>query len=311
MAVVTGVPTWDQYMAPCLRALEDGQVKRSREIVQAAADLLGVTPEQRAIMIPSGQEQWVNRGNWALSYLARATAVERTARGRYRITDAGRDLLAKRPDRITEKDLRALSGDPNAPHTFKAFSAPGQSTPVAAVVADETSKLDPEEQIEAGVARIHADIADQLLKRILGQEPVFFEQAVLDLLMAMGFGGADGKATRTQLAGDGGIDGIVDQDALGLSRIYVQAKRYASDNVVGRPAIQAFVGALAGNQANQGVFITTSRFSAEATSFAQQVPTRIVLIDGERLTRLMIRYGVGVQVKRTVQLVEVDEDFFE
>lgn len=298
-------------MAPCLRALEDGQVKRSREIVQAAADLLGVTPEQRAIMIPSGQEQWVNRGNWALSYLARATAVERTARGRYRITDAGRDLLAKRPDRITEKDLRALSGDPNAPHTFKAFSAPGQSTPVAAVVADETSKLDPEEQIEAGVARIHADIADQLLKRILGQEPVFFEQAVLDLLMAMGFGGADGKATRTQLAGDGGIDGIVDQDALGLSRIYVQAKRYASDNVVGRPAIQAFVGALAGNQANQGVFITTSRFSAEATSFAQQVPTRIVLIDGERLTRLMIRYGVGVQVKRTVQLVEVDEDFFE
>lgn len=311
MAVVTGVPTWDQYMAPCLRALEDGQVKRSREIVQAAADLLGVTPEQRAIMIPSGQEQWVNRGNWALSYLARATAVERTARGRYRITDAGRDLLAKRPDRITEKDLRALSGDPNAPHTFKAFTAPGQSTPVAAVVADETSKLDPEEQIEAGVARIHADIADQLLKRILGQEPVFFEQAVLDLLMAMGFGGADGKATRTQLAGDGGIDGIVDQDALGLSRIYVQAKRYASDNVVGRPAIQAFVGALAGNQANQGVFITTSRFSAEATSFAQQVPTRIVLIDGERLTRLMIRYGVGVQVKRTVQLVEVDEDFFE
>ncbi|WP_300639483.1 restriction endonuclease [Nocardioides sp.] len=308
---MTGVPTWDQYMAPCLRALEDGQVKRSREIVQAAADLLGVTPEQRAIMIPSGQEQWVNRGNWALSYLARATAVERTARGRYRITDAGRDLLAKRPDRITEKDLRALSGDPNAPHTFKAFSAPGQSTPVAAVVADETSKLDPEEQIEAGVARIHADIADQLLKRILGQEPVFFEQAVLDLLMAMGFGGADGKATRTQLAGDGGIDGIVDQDALGLSRIYVQAKRYASDNVVGRPAIQAFVGALAGNQANQGVFITTSRFSAEATSFAQQVPTRIVLIDGERLTRLMIRYGVGVQVKRTVQLVEVDEDFFE
>lgn len=311
MAVVTGVPTWDQYMAPCLRALEDGQVKRSREIVQAAADLLGVTPEQRAIMIPSGQEQWVNRGNWALSYLARATAVERTARGRYRITDAGRDLLAKRPDRITEKDLRALSGDPNAPHTFKAFTAPGQSTPVPAVVADETSKLDPEEQIEAGVARIHADIADQLLKRILGQEPVFFEQAVLDLLMAMGFGGADGKATRTQLAGDGGIDGIVDQDALGLSRIYVQAKRYASDNVVGRPAIQAFVGALAGNQANQGVFITTSRFSAEATSFAQQVPTRIVLIDGERLTRLMIRYGVGVQVKRTVQLVEVDEDFFE
>ena len=175
----------------------------------------------------------------------------------------------------------------------------------------DASVLDPEEQIETGVARINADIADQLLKRILEQEPVFFEQAVLDLLMAMGYGGADGKATRTQLSSDGGIDGIVDQDALGLSRIYVQAKRYAPDNVVGRPAIQAFVGALAGNQANQGVFITTSRFSGEASSFADQVPTRIVLIDGERLTRLMIQYGVGVQIKRTVQLVEVDEDFFE
>lgn len=298
-------------MAPCLRVIEDGQVHRSREIVERAADLLGVTPDQRAILIPSGQEQWVNRGNWALSYLARATAVERTARGRYRITEAGRGLLAQHPGGITEKDLRALSGDPDAPHTFKVFGAPGQPAAPTISVADEASELDPEEQIETGIARINADIADQLLKRILKQEPVFFEQAVLDLLMAMGYGGADGKATRTQLSSDGGIDGIVDQDALGLSRIYVQAKRYAPDNIVGRPAIQAFVGALAGNQANQGVFITTSRFSSEATTFAQQVPTRIVLIDGERLTRLMIRYGVGVQVKRTVQLVEVDEDFFE
>ena len=123
--------------------------------------------------------------------------------------------------------------------------------------------------------------------------------------------GAEGSATRTQLVGDGGIDGIVDQDALGLSRIYVQAKRYRADNIVSRPDVQGFAGALAGNQANQGVFITTSRFSAEAVAFAQQVPSRIILIDGERLTRLMIRYGVGVQVKRTVHLVEVDEDFFE
>lgn len=303
------MPTWDQYMAPCLRALEDGQVRRTREIVEEAAKLLGVTEEVKAILIPSGQEQWVNRGNWALSYLARATAAERTARGRYRITDAGRQLLAAHPDGITEKDLRSLSGDPNAPHTFKVFSAPGASpSPVA---AEESSKLDPEEQIESGVARIHADVADQLLTRILEQEPVFFEQAVLDLLIGMGYGGAEGAATRTQLSNDGGIDGIVDQDALGLSRIYVQAKRYAPDNVIGRPAIQAFVGALAGNQANQGVFITTSKFSAEAKAFADQVPTRIVLIDGYRLARLMIRYGVGVQVKRTVHVVEVDEDFFE
>jgi len=139
----------------------------------------------------------------------------------------------------------------------------------------------------------------------------FFEQAVLDLIMAMGYGGADGAATRTQLSNDGGIDGIVDQDALGLSRVYVQAKRYAIDNAVGRPDIQAFVGALHGAQANQGVFITTGRFSSGARDYAASVATRVVLIDGAHLTSLMIRYGVGVQVRRTVQIVEVDEDFFE
>ena len=303
------VPTWDQYMAPCLRVLSDGDVHRTRPIVEGAADLVGVTQEQRQILIPSGQEQWANRGNWALSYLARSGAAERPSRGHYRITDIGRELLSEHPDGITEKHLRALSGDENAPHTFKAFPSPAQVSAPAGV--EEASKLDPEEQIASGVARVNADVADQLLTRILAQEPVFFEQAVLDLLIAMGYGGAEGSATRTQLTSDGGIDGIVDQDALGLSRIFVQAKRYAADNAIGRPAIQAFVGAPAGNQANQGVFITTSRFSGEAQTYAGQVPTRIVLIDGEKLTRLMIRYGVGVQVKRTIQIVELDEDFFE
>lgn len=303
------VPTWDEYMAPCLRVLSDGEVHRTRPIVQAAADLLGVTADQREILIPSGQEQWVNRGNWALSYLARAGAAERPSRGRYRITDVGRKLLAEHPDGITERHLRALSGDENAPHTFKAFPAPDhQETPVA---VDEDSKLDPEEQIASGVARINADVADQLLTRLMAQEPVFFEQAVLDLLIAMGYGGAEGKATRTQLSNDGGIDGIVDQDALGLSRIYVQAKRYGLDNAVGRPEIQAFVGALHGNQANQGVFITSGRFSGGAREYTANLPTRVILIDGERLAALMIRYGVGVQVKRTIRVVEVDEDFFE
>lgn len=302
------VPTWDQYMAPSLRVLSDGEVHRTRHIVEASADLLGLTNEQRQIFIPSGQEQYRNRGNWALSYLARVGATERPTRGHHRITEIGRKLLADHPEGITEKHLRALSGDENAPHTWKAFPP---KTPQTAAVVDEDSVLEPEEQIASGLARINDDIADQLLTRIRAQEPVFFEQAVLDLLIAMGYGGAEGSATRTQLSSDGGIDGIVDQDALGLSRIYVQAKRYAADNIVGRPAIQAFVGALAGNQANQGVFITTSRYSTEAVSYAEQVPTRIVLIDGDRLARLMIRYGVGVQIKRTVQIVEVDEDFFE
>lgn len=302
-------PTWDRYMAPSLRVLLDGEIHRSRRIVEGAAELLKLTAEQRQIVIPSGQEQWINRGNWALSYLTRVGAIQRTSRAHYRITDVGRTLLADHPDGITERDLRALSGDANAPHTWKAFPIPSPSA--AAEIAETDTSLDPQEQIEAGIARIHADVAAQLLTRLHDQEPAFFEQAVLDLLMAMGYGGAEGKATRTQLSGDGGIDGIVDQDALGLSRIYVQAKRYALDTSVGRPEIQAFVGALHGNQANQGVFITSGRFSTSAGAYAANLPTRVILIDGERLAALMIRYGVGVQVKRTVQLVEVDEDFFE
>lgn len=302
-------PTWDQYMAPSLRVLLNGEIWRNRVIVEGAAELLGLTDEQRDIKIASGQQQWINHGNWALSDLTRVGAIERTSRAHYRITDVGRKLLDDHPDGITEKHLRALSGDPNAPHTWKAFPAPVKTT-TAPVVEAETA-LDPQQQIAEGVARINDDVADQLLTRIHAQEPAFFEQAVLDLIMAMGYGGAEGSATRTQLSVDGGIDGIVDQDALGLSRIYLQAKRYAADHAVGRPDIQGFVGALAGNQANQGVFITTSKFTAAAKDYAESVPSRIILIDGARLSRLMIRYHVGVQVKQTIQIVEIDEDFFE
>lgn len=302
-------PTWDQYMIPALHVLVDGQMRRTREIVDRAADLLQLSEIDRAVLIPSGQEQWKNRGNWALSYLARAGAVERPSRGRYVITEVGRELLETHPGGMTEKDLRSVPGYDSPRLAQKAAADAAPATP--APVVDERTELDPDEQIENGIARIHADVADQLLTRIQAQDPEFFEKAVLDLLMAMGYGGAEGSATRTQLSRDGGIDGIIDQDALGLSRIYVQAKRYASDNTVGRPAIQEFVGALAGNAASQGVFLTTSRFSVDAQRYADQVQARIVLVDGAKLSRLMIRYGVGVQVRRTVQIVDVDEDFFE
>lgn len=302
-------PTWDQYMAPSLEVLSDGNVHRTRDIVAAAADLLGLTDEQRQILIPSGQEQWVNRGHWALSYLARAGATERPIRGRHQITEIGRKLLADHPEGIIEKHLRALSSNANTADTWKASPHSPTGQPPGQV--EPESHLDPTEQIESGIARIHAEVADDLLLRLHRQEPAFFEQAVLELLMSMGYGGAEGKATRTQLSNDAGIDGIVDQDALGLSRIYVQAKRYALAAAVGRPEIQAFVGALHGNQANQGVFITTGRFSGGAHDYADSVPTRVVLIDGPRLAALMIRYGVGVQVRRTVHIVDVDEDFFE
>ena len=301
---MTSIPTWDQFMAPALRVLADGEVHRARDICNAASDELGVSDEGRKELIPSGQPRYQNRALWALSYLGRSGAAERPSRGNYRITSQGRDLLAALPNGITTKDLRERLD----------YVSPSQrQTPEALTVAtlEEESAQSPSEQVEEGIARLHAEVAEQLLSRMHAQEPEFFEQAVLDLIMAMGYGGADGTATRTQLSNDGGIDGIVDQDALGLSRVYVQAKRWAVDNAVGRPDIQAFVGALHGAQANQGVFITTGRFSSGARDYAASVATRVVLIDGARLASLMIRYGVGVQVKRTVQIVEVDEDFFE
>lgn len=302
------MPTWDQFMAPLLQLMSDGQVRTLRELHAQVAEL-ATTPEQRAELLPSGEPKTANRIGWAASYLTRVGALERPLRGQYRIADRGQQLLATHPNGISERELRSYAqpGDEWWSNKGTGPAALVESEPVGA----EASVVDPVEQIETGLARIHSDVAADLLTRLHSKDPEFFEQAVLDLIMGMGYGGADGKATRTQLSNDGGIDGIVDQDALGLSRIYVQAKRYAPDSAVGRPEIQAFVGALHGAQANQGVFITTGRFSAGARQYADTVPTRVVLIDGARLTSLMIRYGVGVQVKRTVQIVEVDEDFFE
>lgn len=305
---MTAVPVWEKFMAPSLRFLSDGSIRTAREIRQAASDDLNISDEARHEALPSGQFRYQNRAGWAISYLNRAGATERPARGTYRITDVGRKLLADHPHGITEQHLRELAGDSDAPQTWFALQAmdasPNADQPAAA-------ELDPEEQVSQGIERIHASVAADLLTRLHEREPAFFEQAVVDLLVAMGYGGTDTAATRTQLSNDGGIDGIIDQDALGLSRVYVQAKRYALDSSVGRPEIQAFVGALHGVQANQGVFLTTGRYSSGAKAYAESVATRVVLIDGRRLASLMIRYGVGVQVKRTVRIVEVDEDFFE
>ncbi|MEX1909444.1 restriction endonuclease [Janibacter sp. Y6] len=305
---MVAMPAWDHFMVPMLDLLSDGQARPLREIRDRLMEST-LTDDQGAERLPSGQPKADNRIGWAASYLSRVGAVERPTRGQYTISDVGQRMLHEHPTGISERELRAYAqpGD-----TWWASTSAGPTpSPSPILVIEESEPLDPIEQIETGIARVHETVAADLLRRLHGNQPAFFEQAVLDLLMAMGYGGTEGRATRTQLVGDGGIDGIVDQDALGLSRIYVQAKRYALDSAVGRPEIQGFVGALHGNQANQGVFITTGRFSSGARSYAETIPTRVVLIGGARLATLMIRYGVGVQVRRTVQIVEVDEDFFE
>nr|WP_200955918.1 restriction endonuclease [Oerskovia sp. Root918] len=301
------IPSWDECMIPVLRALGDQASRQRREVFELAADELGLAPEQRLEAGTASEAKYQNRVGWALSYLDRVGAVERPSRGIYRITVLGQTLAAKFPAGITEKELREYARDGDSWWVRK----PSSKSVVDGAVTVEDTVLDPYEQIEVGVGRIHSDVGSELIKRLHAQDPSFFEQAVLDLLMAMGYGGAEGKATRTQLSNDGGIDGVIDQDALGLARIYVQAKRYAPDSSIDRPTIQAFVGALAGNSASQGVFITTARYTQGARAFAESVAARVVLIEGDRLARLMIKYGVGVQVKQTYDVVEIDEDFFE
>ena len=301
------MPTWQGFIVPTLKAIEDGSIRHRREIQPIVADDLNLTSEQRKIVIASGQLMYANRIGWGLSFLFNVGALDRPKRGHYVITDAGRELLSVFPDGATEREILALGDDPRSLiRPYKKNEPKAQKPPEEL----ESEQLTPVEQIESGVGRIHEEVANELLSKLQGKEPAFFEDAVVKLLLAMGYGGTNGAGAATQLSNDGGIDGVIDQDILGLNRVYIQAKRYADNNPVGRPDLQAFVGALSG-KADSGVFITTSRFSDQAVYYANNVPTRIILIDGKRLTDLMIRFGVGIQVRETYNVVEIDEDFFD
>jgi restriction system protein len=302
------MPTWEEFMIPTLRVLSDGEVRSRRGLCTLVASAVGLTEEQTRAVIASGQVLYENRIGWGLSFLTNVGALVRPARGNYAITDAGRSLLDQFPDGVRENDVDKLGEDPSSPIRPYVASTISRAH-VQKPEAPGAHVMTPTEQVEGGIARIHEEVASELLSRLQGKEPAFFEAAVVNLLLAMGYGGETGSGTVTQPTDDGGIDGVIDQDVLGLRRVYVQAKRYAPDNVVQRPDVQGFVGALSG-KADSGVFITTSRFSEGARAYAASVPTRIILIDGARLTSLMIRYGVGVQVRETYSIVEVDEDFF-
>jgi restriction system protein len=302
---MTDIPTWDGFNVPVLAILSDGATRSLRELRREVSDLVGLTPEQRAESLPSGQPRADNRIGWAASYLNRVDALDRPSRGQYVITDFGRELIANHPERITENDLKSFAKEGDEWWLSRSSTA-GQDTHL---LESSPTDLDPTEQVEQGVARIHEEVASELLSRLVGQDPAFFENAVVKLLLAMGYGGVGGRGVTTDLTNDGGIDGVIDQDVLGLSKVYVQAKRNSPSNSVQRPDVQRFVGALSG-KADGGVFITTSRFSPGAVEWVPTSPARIILIDGRRLAELMIEYGVGVQVERSYRVVEIDEDFF-
>lgn len=306
---MTDMPTWEEFMTPTLHVLSDGITRHWREFQPLVAERTKLNDAQKTEVLPSGNQlKYQNRIGWAVSFLTNVGALERPKRAHYRITDAGKQLLKLFPNGVTEHDIKVLGEDPTSPISiYQSTSARKNITEAQSDI--ESTAMTPIEQVQDGIERINADVAGNLLERLQGKEPVFFEHAVVQLLLAMGYGGTTGKGNATQLSNDGGIDGVIDQDVLGLNRVYIQAKRYADSNTVGRPDLQAFVGALSG-KADSGVFITTSRFSDGAIQYAKNVPTRIILIDGARLTELMIRYGVGVQVSETFKIVEIDEDFF-
>jgi restriction system protein len=245
-----------------------------------------------------------SRLHWAITYLYHAGLVARPRRGVVQITQRGREVLTKHPDRV---DVSVLGQFPE----FIEFRTPSRRGGPPEANGPDITETPPRETVSAAVEEANAAVAAEVLDRVRGQEPAFLEHLVLDVLTAMGYGGAAGAAEHLGRSGDQGLDGVIRQDALGLDRIYVQAKRYGAEQSVGRPEIQAFVGALQGTQAGRGIFITTSRFTADAISYVERVPARVVLIDGRMLADLMVKHNIGVQDQETYVIKRIDEDFFE
>lgn len=296
------VPRWPYFARLLLVALSDGTIHHRRQVVEAVLQASGLTAEQMAETIPGKNDlRAPDTISWALHHLNRADTVARPARAMFQITDAGRRLLAEYPDTIPKSAIETLPA-------YSEFS----TEPTIAQVTEPNAPSSPTDMIESGIGEIDESVATELIRRLREQTPLFFERALVEVLKGMGYGGVDREVLHIGGHGDGGVDGVINQDPLGLSRIYVQAKRYSKENTVGRPEIQGFVGALTGKGASQGVFMTTSTFSAGAREYAESLQQqRVVLVDGQHLAQLMIRYRVGVQVKDTYTVVEVDEDFFE
>nr|WP_249209346.1 restriction endonuclease [Magnetospirillum sulfuroxidans] len=293
-------------MLPVLRVAAEGE-QRISDVVARLAGEFALSPEERSTLLPSGrQTTFANRVHWAKSYLGKAGLIELTRRAHFRITDRGREVLVSAPRHI---NTRYLSRFPE----FRTFSEAGESAAPTPTTDAEPISLTPDEIMRNAHRSLEANVADDLLQRIRAATPAFFERLVVSLLVAMGYGGSVTDLDKALVggSGDGGVDGVIDQDPLGLDRIYVQAKRYADGNTVGAGAIRDFFGSLDRFKATKGLFVTTSTFSASARDTADLLSKRIVLIDGTQLTRLMIRHGVGCRVEETLVIKSVDEEFFE
>src|SRR5271166_239248 len=303
------ISDYQSLMLPVLVASSKGEV-RIGFVVEELADQLALTPEERSELLPSGKQTiFSNRVHWAKSYLSKAHLVEITRRGHFKITERGQKLLENHPSHIDNRLLMQFE-------EFRQFrersNEADESANQAVLPSIEDQKQTPDESMRTAHRQIETALAQDLLDRIREAPPDFFERLIVNLLLSMGYGGSAENAGRTLgRSGDDGVDGVVDQDALGLDRVYIQAKRYAAGNNIGPAAIRDFFGSLDRHKATKGLFVTTSTFSASAKETADLLSKRIVLIDGEHLARLMIRYNVGCRIEEVLHIKKVDEDFFE
>ena len=309
------IPQFKELFNDVLAVLSDGKEYHRRELHAAVVDRIKLTDAERSESMKGGGNRARSRVHWAFEYLCQADAVKRPKRGYAQITDFGLKLVAEKDgatlDKIHQtegfKDWRRRSIEKR---DARRESREEDNTSEAEFSENDHDNRTPNEQIESSIKTIESTVASQLLQRLREEDPEFLERTVLKLLHAMGYGSSEDDLQHLGGSGDGGVDGVIRQDKFGIDQIYIQAKRYGS-GTVGRPDIQSFVGALSGQQATRGVFITTSSFSKDARDFAKSIPQyRVILVDGEELVRLMIEHKVGVTVSRTVAIVEIDENFF-
>ena len=304
------VPDFQSLMLPALEALADRTETPVAEIRDRVAESVGLASEDLREMLPSGRQTvFSNRMSWAVRYMERAGLLKRVRWGVYRLMPAGERLLSRKPSRIDKNLLREYpdyydrSWRAASPSSGK-DATPGQS--------DDDVTETPQEALDRAVRQLSDALEAEVLHRVRNASPAFFEQVVVDLLIAMGYGGGDrAQGQVTGRSGDGGIDGTIREDALGLDEVYVQAKRYADGNTVGEGALRNFAGAIDAAGTTKGVFVTTAGFTRAARDYVTRSPKRIVLIDGEELARLMVRYGVGVRTRVRHEIKGIDEDYFD
>lgn len=302
------VPGFQTWFLPLLQRISDGNEHTMATLYVSLANDMGLTDEDRSLLLKSGsQTVYENRIGWARTYLKKAGLLESTGRGVIRITERGRAIVRNPPPNLNVSYLKQIPEFAEF-HTYR----PGAAVPAEAqevLLPEDVEEETPQDTLERVYAELERQLAEEVIERVKQSPPSFFERLVVDLLLAMGYGGSREDAGKTLgKSGDGGIDGVINEDRLGLDVIYIQAKRW--EGSVGRPVVQAFAGSLEGVRARKGVLITTSGFTADANAYVRQIEKKIVLIDGKMLAALMIQHNVGVGVEAVYQVKKLDSDYF-